>query len=541
MALTRGGLPAAAVFLERSAALTPDTGRRAQRSLAAAEAKFRAGAFDDARRLLEDAAASPCPPLAQARTGLLRAQLMFAARRGNEALPLLIEAARRLEGLNTELARDAYLDVFCASIFAGRLAGSLRLPDVAHAAREAPRPDRHRKGDLLLDGVTAYFTGSASPTLGQALAAYRTEQVSLDEGLRSLWLATVLAVELWDVDGWADLCARYLSIARESGALSELPLALNSCLHVHLLLGDASAAAMLADEARAVNEAVTEGRLAPYGAVSLAAWQGRAEAYDMISASLEDTMSRGEGIGVSLAYWSRAVLCNSQGRHGDALAAAREASAYACDVGVANWGLIELVEAGVKAGADTIAGEAAERLTAKTTAGGTAWAQGIEAYAQALVNGGSRADELYRTAISALSRAGIRAQLARAHLSYGEWLAGDGRRGAAREQLQIAGDLFTAMGYQAFAERAGQELAAVGGGFRRTEQRDHQLTAQQWRIVRLAHQGLTNPEIGAELSVSPRTVEWHLRKIFGKLGITNRRELRAALAQHPPPDPPLAG
>ncbi|SDL86805.1 regulatory protein, luxR family [Geodermatophilus siccatus] len=537
-AFSHGGLAAAAAFLEQSAALTSDPARRAGRCLDAAQAKVHAGALGDAAALVATADGGPLADAERARVDLLRAEISFAANRGNEALPLLLPAARRLEPLDARLSRDTYLDALSAALFAGRLAAGPGARQVAEAVRAAPTPDAPRKGDVLLAGLAALFTdgyGSAAPLLRRAVRAFVTDELTLDEALRSAWLAAATAASLWDHHGWDVLTRRHLDVARESGALSALPLALHTRALVHLFTGDLTTAASLVEEARFVTE-VTRSSLAPYGEVGLLAVRGdAAQAEPLIQRCLEDVTARGEGAGATVVQWARAVLCNGLGRYGDALRAAREAAARPLELGPPKWALAELVEAGVRTGDTEAAVAALEELSTMTRTSGTEWGLGIAASRRALLSGGRTAEGLHLEALDRLERTSVRVELARARLLYGEWLRREGRRVDARTQLRSAHEAFTAMGVDAFAERARHELLATGETVRRrTVETLGELTAQEVHIARLAAQGLTNREIGAELYLSPRTVEWHLRKVFAKLGVGTRRELRRSLPRSTP-------
>ena len=533
-AMSHGGLAAAGVFLERAATLTPDPAHRARRSLDAAQAKVAAGAFDDASGLLATAQVGPLAEAERARIELLQAQMSFAANRGNEALPLLLAAARRLEPLDGEMARATYLDAFSATVFAGRLAAGPGAREVAEAVRAAPPPQIPGKRDLLLEALAVLYTdgyAAAAPVSHGAVQAFVSEELTMDEALRFAWLAAATAASLWDDAGFDVLTRRHLEIARQAGALSALPLALTSRVYVHLFTGDLVAAAALVQEIRSIAEVTGESSLAPYAAVSLAAVRGHEEqATPLIRDCLDDVTARGEGVGVNMMHWARAMLCNGLGRYGDALSAAQVAAAEPLELGPPKWALVELVEAGVRTGNIDAAAAALEELSAMTRASGTEWALGIEAARRALLSKGHTAEELYQEAIDRLGRTTVRVELARAQLLYGEWLRREGRRVDARAQLRTAHEILTGMGVDAFAERARHELLATGETVRkRTVETFGELTAQEAHIARLAGQGLTNPEIGAELYISPRTVEWHLRKIFTKLGISTRRELRRSL------------
>lgn len=529
-ALAHGGLAAAAAFLERAALLTPNAAVRVRRELDAARALMNAGSLDAARDLLAVTAHGSPPALQRARLDVLRAQLEFASERGNEALPLLVAAARRLEPLDLELALDCHLDALTAALFAGRLAPGGGAAEVARAARRARMPARPRPGDLLLQAMASLYADGytvAVPSLARAAAAFDDGDLSLEEGVRFLWLAAVVGNDLWDERAWDRMTARHLRLVREAGALSALPLALNTRVFVDLFAGDLAAAAALVEEIGAVTEAV-EAPLPPYGAVGLAAFRGREDqAAPLLAAALKESTARGAGIGVSLVHWAQAMLCNGLGRYREAFQDGRLAAAHPEEMAVGTWGLAELIEAAVRAGELETAAIAAGRLTEMTRASGTDWALGVAARSEAQLFGGAPAEDRYREAIDRLGRTAVRTELARAQLLYGEWLRREGRRLEARDQLRTAYDALTAMGLEAFAGRAHRELSATGETVRRrSDDTRHDLTAQELHIARLAAEGLTNPEIGAELFISPRTVEWHLRKVYAKLGISARRELR---------------
>jgi DNA-binding CsgD family transcriptional regulator len=534
----RGGLAAAAAFLERSAGLTLDPARRAQRALAAAQAKHRAGAPDAALGLLAVARAGPLDELQRARADLLRAQIAFASSHGRDAAPLMLSAAKQLEALDVGLARQTYLEAFTAALFVGRL--SPAVGDVARAARMAPVPlAPPRAPDLLLDGLALLVTEgytAGTPALRRALLAFRSQDISVEEGLSWLWLAERAAMAVWDDETWHILASRHVKLARDAGALSELPLAVRSRILLHSHTGELEQGAALIAEAQVVAEA-TGSQLAPYGATGVAAWRGReAEATELIAANMEGVTSRGEGRGITSQY-SAALLHNGLGHYDKALAAAELVCEYD-DIGVLGWELTELVEAAVRSGQPARAAEALQRLSETTRASGTDWALGTEARSRALLSEGETAENCYREAIERLGRTRMRPAVARAHLLYGEWLRRENRRRDARAELRTAHGLFTTMGIEAFAERARRELLATGDTVRkRTVETASDLTAQEAHIARLAVDGHTNSEIGAQLFLSTRTVEWHLGKVYTKLGVGSRRELQRALAGLTQADP----
>jgi DNA-binding CsgD family transcriptional regulator len=538
-AQARGGLTAAAAFLERATTLTLDPAQRAGRALAAAQAKSAAGAFHAASDLLDVAAAGPLSDLERARADLVRAQLAFVANRGTEAPPLLLRAAGRLALIDPGLSRATYLDALSAAIFTGRLAsqGSGVL-EVARAASTAPPPPQPpRAPDLMLDGLIAHYNAGYAagvPMLRRALAAF-SAGMSADEELHWLWLACVAAaIRVWDDDRWEALSARHVQLARDTGALSELPLALTSRAYVLLLAGELTAAASLTDEVQAVKEATGSG-LAPYGAFGLAALRGdEAGALALIDAAIHEVTGRGEGVGITFAEWANATLNNGLGHYDRAAAAAQRACGYTDDLGSLNWATVELIEAAARTGLTEAAAAAYGRLEVMTSASDTDWALGIRARSRALLAEDETTERLYRESIARLARTRLRVDLARAHLLYGEWLRRERRPSEAREQLRTAHGMLEAMGVAAFAERANRELRAAGGTVRkRAAARREELTAQEGLIARLASDGLSNPEIGTRLFISAHTVQYHLRKVFAKLGITSRSQLSSVLPSDP--------
>ena len=534
----RGGPAAAAAFLERAVELTRDPGRRAQRALGAAQAKHQAGEFDAALALLAVAMAGPLDDMERARVDMLRARIAFASSGGSEAAPLLLSAAKRLEPLDVRLARDTYLDALSAAQFAGRLAGDVGVSEVAQAALAAPpRSGPPRPADLLLEALTKRFTDgytAAAPVSKRALSAFLSDDISSEDELRWMWLSCRVAVDLWDDEAWHVLAGRHVTLARELRAFNELPLALSMSMSEQTFAGGLTAAAELADEVEMAAEA-TGSQLPPYGRLLLSAWRGReAEAFELIGQSVREVVPRGEALGLAAAQWASALVYNGLGRYEDALAAAEQACEHPEDLGFFNWSLAELILAAARSGRIDRASDALERLSEMTRASGSDWALGIEARSRALLSEGANADRLYREAIERLGRTRVRVALARAHLQYGEWLRRERRRLDAREQLQTAYEMLTAMGVEAFAQRAERELLATGARARkRSPETRETLTAQEAQVARLARDGLSNVEIGARLIISPRTVEYHLHKVFTKLDISSRHQLGRVLPEQP--------
>jgi DNA-binding CsgD family transcriptional regulator len=530
-ALARGGFAAAAAFLERSSALTPEARRRAGRALAAAQAKQEAGALDEALTLVATAEGGPLDEFQRAQVDVLRARISFAADRGSEAPRLLLEAARRLEALDVRLAREIYLDALTAALFAGRLGAGCDARQVAAAARAAPPPPSPpRAVDLLLDGLAVLVIEghtAATPALRTALAAFHSDETGTEDGLRWLWLAGRTAAFIWDYERWDSLTTRQVRAARQVGALGHLPLAFSTRVGVHLFAGELQAAASLVEQSDALAEA-TYGRIVPlYGALALAAFRGRE--YDvtrLVRSNTQDFITRGEGVGLTVSQWVTAVLYNGLARYEDAFVAAADAATDPHELWFSTFAIVELIEAASRSGRTDRAAEAFELLSESTRATRTPWGLGVEARSRALLTRGEEAEALYRASIDRLQSTRLRMDLARAHLLYGEWLRSQRRRLDARDQLRVAHELFSDFGMEAFAARAAVELQATGEHARkRTVDTRDQLTPQEAEIARLAARGDTNREIAAQLFISPSTVEYHLRKVFRKLDMKSRTQL----------------
>jgi DNA-binding CsgD family transcriptional regulator len=538
-AQSRGGLAAAAAFLERSVALSSDPARRTERALAGAEASLSAGAYEPALALLAVAEAGPLDEFQRGRLELLQGVAAYATRRGSDAPPLLLRAAKTLEALDTKLARDTYLDAWAAALFAGRLASAGSLYEVSQEARQAPQSEPPRPCDLLLDGLALLLTdgrSAATPLIQQATTAFAGDEASVEEVLRWGWLATVAAVIVWDYETCVAVAARCVQLARDCGALTVLAVALNILTEAVAMAGEFGSAEQLISEADAVTEA-TGARVLPYGALYLRAFQGReSEVAQLSDATVREATVGGQGTAIEFADFANAMVLNGLGRYKEAVAPAQDAANATPELVVAGWALGEVIEAAARSGQTTLGQSALERLAERNRFVDTDWGRGVEARSRALLADGDTADRLYREAIERLERTRLRPELARAHLVYGEWLRRANRRVDARAQLHTAHDQLTSIGMQAFADRARNELLATGERVRkRTVETRDDLTAQERQIAQLAHDGLSNPEIGARLFLSPRTVEWHLRKVFSKLGIHSRRELDAL----PTPDSDL--
>jgi DNA-binding CsgD family transcriptional regulator len=535
VAQRRGGIAAAAAFFARAVVLTPDPGERASRALAAAGAKLEAGDFPATESLLSTADAGPLDQLERAQVQRMRAQIAFDLRRGNDAPLLLLRAAKRLEPLDAELARATYLEALVAAIYAGSLVSGTDAAAVAFAARSAPvgtEPLPARQ--LLLLGLATRLTdgyAASAPILTRALSAYRTDERRLD------WLCVaynIAAMDLWDDEAWFELASGQADLARSTGTLVLLPYALDYLAGFYIQAGELSLADGLVREAESLALGVRAETL-PFMPLRLAAWRGEVSTVlSLAEAMTSGARARGEGCAITAADHGTAILYNGVGQYELALDAAQKA-ADAGDIATSSWALYELVEAASRCGEEKVARDAVDRLSERASASGTHWAKGTVARSCALVEHGGVAEELYRQSIDFLGRSQMAAHLARARLTYGEWLRRENRRVDARQQLREAYDTFASMGAEGFADRARRELLATGEKVRkrRDDTRD-ELTPQEEYIARLARDGRTNPEIGAELFISARTVEWHLRKVFTKLGISSRRGLRTALPARRP-------
>jgi DNA-binding CsgD family transcriptional regulator len=461
----------------------------------------------------------------------LHGHILIDLRRAAEALPLLVDAASRLEPIDQGLARDTHLEALRAASVAARLGPGLL--DAAKAARHArPRPKGPRPVDLLLDGLAVRFTdgySASAPALKRALIALREEGDRERQSVRWPWLARRVAPDLFSDDDWHYFGTRGVQLARDNGALAVLPLALNDLAHLRCLEGDLHAAAALLDEADSI-AAATGVEAMVFGRLSLAGFRGiEAEALPLLKITEQAAVARGEGVVLTFSEHARAILYNGLARYETALGPAQSASSRD-ELLVSVWSIPEHVEAAMRCGQADVASAAIERLSERTGAAGTELALGIEARSRALLSDGMAAERLYREAIDRLGRTRLALPLARAHLLFGEWLRRDRRRIDARDQLRRAQSMFSSMGAEAFAARAGREVLATGetARKRKDETRD-ELTAQEIQIAQLARQGLSNAEIGARLFVSPRTVEYHLRKVFTKLGINTRAHLDRVL------------
>ncbi|GAA5211821.1 LuxR family transcriptional regulator [Microbacterium kyungheense] len=530
----RGGVAAMAAFLDRAATLTPEPAQRSSRALDAAQAKLLSGAFDQAAGLVAMAEVAPSDDLGRARIDLLNAQIAFAQNRANEATPLLLSAAHRLQEVDVSLARQTYLDAIGAALFASHLARGPGLREAGEAGREAPRPDVPALPDRLLDALSIRLTegyAAGAPHMAAVFEELNDDRLPVTDSLRWLLFGSVLASELWDFDGWRATTARHVVVVREAGALSELPPAIDALTTVHLFAGELAAASALIDEAKTVCEAIgsPQARLGPLG---LAAFSGHEhEARALIDENLADATARGQGAAVIITEWYRALLCNGLALYDEALEAAGRVVEHPEAFTSLPWGLVELIEAATRTGRTDVAAKANETLSRVLRAAGTEWALGVGARSHALVSSGSVAEEAYRSAIDHLARTRAGTDLGRAHLLYGEWLRRENRRADARDELRTAYRMLDELGLSGFAERARRELQATGVVARpRTDPTRTTLTDQEEQIARLAGSGLTNAEIGSRLFLSPHTVDWHLRKVFSKLGVGSRREIPARMA-----------
>jgi len=483
--------------------------------------------------LLAAAKAGPVEDLQHARIDLLRGQVAFAASLDSHAASLLLDAAERLAPHDLDLARETHLSAWGAAAFAARV-GAGDLPEVCRAARALPAPSEPlRPVDLLLEGLTLLASEertAAAATLQRVADLFACDALSTEERLRWGWLTTAASYAMWDIDSARPVWARQIQLVRDAGALEQLPLYLVALGVSTAWTGDLAGAAFLLEEAHEVTGA-SGAEISPRGGLLLLALRGReAEAAALIEATVQQPVESRRSVASTEAQWAAAVLYNGLGRYERALAFAQQATWDPLELYPSMCALPELVEAAARSGQTDVAHAALERLARTTQPAATDFGLGIEARSRALLAEGEHAEGLHQEAIERLQRTKLRPELARAHLLYGEWLRRDGRRRHAREELRTAHQRFAEMGMEAFAERARRELLATGETVRkRSAATRDDLTAQEEQIARLARDGLSNPEIGSQLFISPRTVEWHLRKVFMKLGIRTRSELRAAL------------
>jgi DNA-binding CsgD family transcriptional regulator len=511
----RGDYVAAMTVLERAAALTPDAQGRYDRTLAAAQAALAAGALGRAAALIDSAVVALLDERQRAHAQRLRGAISAALGQGADRPTVLLSAARGLEPVDPRLARDTYLEALEAAIAMGRFASDGALVETAEACRSAPPAPELSTADALLDGLALLLTRGhleAVPTLRQAI-----QQLVGADDPRWLPLALLAAFEIWDDEALHDLTARQAELTPAAGGVASGPYALSR-------LGDL--------------EQVVTGRfdvaatvIGP-GALIASAWRGGTEeTRELVEAWTRDVFARELGLHVVLAQLATAVLELGLGRYEAAMTAARSA----CEdpgLGLGAAGLPDLIEAAVRAGEREVAVLAVGRLSERALPSGTDWALGTLARSRALLGEGAAAEKLYLEAIERLRRSRAAPELARAHLVFGEWLRRERRRREAREQLRTARDMFVFMGAQAFAERARAELAATGEhARRRVDTPAEELTTQEARIAALVCDGATNAAIAAQLFISPRTVEYHLHKVFRKLGVSSRTQLARVMLE----------
>lgn len=531
-AQAHGGIGAAAAFLRRAVELTQDPTRRAGRALAAAELSYQAGAFGAALKAVAEAEAGELDALGRAQADLLRGHLAVVSSYGKGAVPLLLRAAREFEPIDLTLARRAYLTAWGATVTAGHLGEAGFLLEISRAVRALPPlPAEPHPLELLLDGIALVVTdgrAAATPVLQRASAGIA--EMSLEDVIRWGWVANAGNATTWDFDQYGAIFKRQARIVRDAGALAELPQHLTGEAWYEAFAGNLEDARLLVAEIDSVS-AATGSPLPPFAALRLRSLQGSAaDTLPLIEATMEQAAAYGQGIAATTANWAAAVLYNGLARYDEAASAAAQVVAQAVDPFMSNFALPELIEAAVRRGDTGVAVDAYERLTDATRPVRTDWAAGVEARCRALLADGDEADEAYREAMERFSRTKLRTELARSHLLYGEWLRREGRRADARYQLRSGYDLLTAMGMEAFADRARRELTAMGETVHAGSQASHlELTAQEEQIARLARDGRSNREIAGALYLSSRTIEWHLRKVYAKLGISSRSQLRSAV------------
>ncbi|WP_106814525.1 helix-turn-helix transcriptional regulator [Microbacterium timonense] len=526
--LSRGGPATAAELLRRARAITDDAELRDRWALLTALAELLAGQFDNARRELTELRGRPVNERVRAEAKLIGARVEFARIRGGATVSLFLDAASDLLHVDVPAAQEAFFHAMSASLFAGVLAADAGLRDVAAQWQSAGIDAGDEPSRLMSALVCVIDRGDAGAwaELSDSLARYRGA-AALGDAPDRLWLACVAAAAAWDLGTWDALSARHVDMARERGDFSELPIALSSRTFVSLFSGQLGAASDAVMEMATITAATGE-VVSPYGAIGLAALRGDAEALAALAQQVADAAQRrSEGTGVAIAHWGSAVIHNGRGQYGRAAEYARRAVQLHHSLhATSGWAMAELVEAAVRSGDREEAEAVTARFAAVAQASGTAWAQGVHHRLRALVAEDDAAEPLFVEAVSLLADTAARFDLARTELVYGEWLRRRRRLSDARVHLSTAHESFLAMGADAFGARALAELRAAGATTRPVPATPQTLTPQESQIARLAGQGLTNAEIAARLFLSPRTVEYHLSKVFMKLEISSRRQLR---------------
>ena len=528
-AARRGGLGAAAAFLERAVMLSQELESRGRRALAAAEAKLDAGQPQRAEELLSIADLGAQSELAVAQREVFEARVAYMRGRGRDVPAHLLSAAMRLDALGGSSTRDMYDRAMTAALYAGRLSAGADVGDVAAAARASPTHRPRSIRDLRIRTIAAFLIdghATGTPLALQVIEALRSRELSSPDDAELLAGSAHLGALVWDDEAWLELTTRALQLARNLGCLAALPVALNGRTGTHIMQGDFAAAASLVHEAKELSDA-TGMPVMPYPGVSLGVYGPPQAAFDLIHAARQTAVERGQGLAVTFSDISLSILLNALGRYDEAWRAA--SSAYSDRLLYFPYLLVELVESAVRSGHPERAGAARADLSERAAVTNTDWARGFEARSEALFSAGEHADRLYRASIEHLQRTRLRVQLARSHLLYGEWLRREGRRVEARQQLRTAYDMFDAMGAVAFTQRARNELAATGETARKranVRNNENELTAREAQIARLTVAGLSNPEIGEQLFISRRTVGYHLAKVFVKLNVTSRALIR---------------
>jgi DNA-binding CsgD family transcriptional regulator len=537
----RGGLGAAAAFLERSAELTPEPERRAKRLLLAAGADLASGANDRAQRLLHESVPHLSDPVSRAQALGMEGAIRFADGRGGDTPGLLFDAAMALRTTDTAIARGTLMDAFEAAMWAGSLTARVSMRDVAEAARAVPPDADATTASLLLSGYTEWLSGdhdSAVEWWRRAAEAYPDELAGQPspQWLGMVWNATG---ELFDFESHLEVARERSRLARQHGALATLPVALSCQAWSEHLAGRIDFAETLTAEAREIAAAL--GAPAMPGAhevmhLAMLAWRGAEdETRRLADAVIADAVARGQGLGVTLAQLCLTTLELGHGRYEEARVFALEA--YKADAPyIGSIYLAETVEAAARGGDREAAHEALDRLSERTVASGTLWGLGLRARSRALLAEDGDAEALYEEAVDLLEHSGVVTDLARARLNYGEWLRRRRRRRDARMQLRLAHDMLQATGGGAFAHRARVELLATGEHARaRVEETRDDLTPQEKQIAQMAADGESNAEIAAQLFISPHTVAYHLRKVFTKLGVSSRNQLARAMGEQREP------
>lgn len=527
----RGGHNSAAALLGRSADLSPNPERAAARRIAAAEAALATGASQQVHALVALARADLRDPVMAARADRVDGNAWRREAKAGVAAPLLLSAAVPLMSSDPQLARETLLEAIEAVLIAGNSAGEHVIRATTEAARRAS-PGLGTTVDLLLDAFGTYLAEgfvAAAPAMRRAVASMSSDEQPVDRLIRWVQFVVFATRALWDDEAHNSLTARFAQASRERGALVWLGVALKARATNEVWAGRFDAAEVELAEAADVSRAAGEHPMSiTMMGLEVDAIRGRdAETRAGARTLVRDAGELGAGSAALFAHHALLVLDLGAGAYRDALDHA--VATMTGRLGSGHQVLADVVEAAVRGGDSELARATAACLADRAPASGTPWAMGLRARCEALLSG-DRGEPLYQEALALLGSTRMAVELARTHLLYGEWLRRRKRKIDARDQLRAAHDMFAGMGAEGFAARARHELLATGEGVRkRSFETSRDLTSQEEHVARLAAAGDTNAEIAGKLFIGSSTVEYHLHKVFRKLSVTSRRQLKAAL------------